>query len=574
MKRVLIFLFLGLPTVTILAQAYHDFLGAGHQQGIVVTTSHNSNPANDGKKSIDGFPVNDPTLLADASRFLAQATMGYDYETIQMVAAMGHEGWLDEQLNLPRRNVMEAMAQMVALGEFGEDEFGMNVFRSAWWEMNLKSPDLLRQRINYALSQIFVVSAFGSDLFEDNGGLSGAYYDILGQHAFGNYRNLLSAISLSTSMGFYLSHFNNPKSDPANNIHPDENYAREVMQLFSIGLYELNNDGTYQLDANGQLIPTYNNVDIGEFAKIFTGFGDGRPNGSWESFDEDIAGQLAIFPMKMYEEWHEPGEKRLLNGQIVPAGQSGLADFNDAMDNLYQHPNVGPFIGKALIQFLVTSNPSPAYINRVANAFNDNGNGNRGDLQAVVKAILLDEEARNCSPLNQPTAGKLREPVLRYTGFLRAFNSLAEEQVFENYFDSWLDNTGQVPMYASSVFNFYLPTFQPNGPIANQNLVAPVFQIHNSSTSIGFVNEVDEWTFEDRPLEETPIDLNFNDELALAEDAMALVNRLDILLACGQLSENAKTIIANAVAQIPNDEEKVDLAVYLVLISPDYAILK
>ena len=229
------------------AQKNADFLGAGHTNGIKVSTSHNQSDFNTGNKTIDGFPVIDSLSLIEASRFLAQATLGYDYETIQQVAAMGYEAWIDEQFAIPQNSIFDLTREVDELltGDDDEDEFfpGMYAFRIAWWNSVLKGPDLLRAKVTYALSQIFVVSAFGNDLFFDEGDLNSGYYDILQRNAFGNYRDLLSEVSTSLSMGFYLSHYNNPKSIPELNIHPDENYAREVMQLFSIGLYELNNDG-------------------------------------------------------------------------------------------------------------------------------------------------------------------------------------------------------------------------------------------------------------------------------------------------------------------------------------------
>ncbi len=571
------------------AQTYTDYVGAGHNIGVTVTTSHDQNPNNDGSTSVDGFPVTNPDALADASRFLAQATLGYNYEMIQMTAAMGYEAWLDEQFSLPRLSMMDHMLAVANTEPEFDDEgnitASMYTFRSAWWEQSMRNPDALRHKINYALSQIFVISAFGSDLFEDIGQLSASYYDVLGQHAFGNYRNLLNDVSLHPSMGLYLNHMNNPKSDPANNIHPDENYAREVMQLFSIGLYELNPDGTRILDGDDNFIPTYNNNDIREFAKVFTGFGDGHPEGAWGAFSEGNISEAATIPMKLYPEYHETGPKYLLNGQVVPAGQSGTQDFSDAIDNLHNHPNIGPFIGKAMIQFLISSNPSPEFVGRITEVFNDNGQGIRGDMQAVVKAILLDPEARDCNAINQPTSGKLREPIIRYTNFLSAFNVAPIELTFNSFMNGWHGSTGQIPLFSPSVFNFYQPEFQPNGPIASQDLFAPVFQIHNSSTSIGYINKVDDWVFRDAPMvfeanpddpeeEEASAIVDLSAEIAIANDPTALVDRLNILLAAGQLSDNTKTIIIDAITSLTDPAERVDLAIYLVLISPDYAILK
>lgn len=554
---------------------HYDFLGAGHIEGVSVSTSSNATVSGD--KSVDGFPIQNKDQLIDASRFLAQATMGYDYESIQMAAAMGYEAWLEEQFGLPVNALVETV-RSTDTGLFGEDdEFGFNMysFRTFWMDTNLKNPEVLRQKMNYIFSQLFVVSAFGSDLFEDVGLLSAAYYDILKKHTFGNYRDLLSDISLSPSMGLYLSHYENPKSDPVKNIHPDENYAREIMQLFSIGLYELNNDGTQKRDANDRPIPTYDNSDIKEFAKIFTGFGSGLPDDEFGIHDEvgDMA-QFAMTPMRMFEEWHEPGEKRLLNGKVVPAGQTGIQDFNDAIDNLYNHPNTAPFISRALIQFLVHSNPSPAYIDRVATVFNDNGQGVRGDMKAVTKAILLDKEARTCNPNQNLIGGKLREPLMRYTNMLKAFNPVSDSEFFFTYFERWGGNTGQIPMYSPTVFNFYLPDFQPNGLLANEGLFGPVFQIHNSSTSIGYVNEVNNWLNYAEPLEEGITFYDFRDEEQLADNPTALVDRLNVLLACGQLSEQTQTIITTAISQIEETEDRINMAIYLVMIAPEYAVLR
>jgi uncharacterized protein (DUF1800 family) len=569
------------------AQNYNDYLGAGHDLNVTVTTSSHQN-SNRGAKTVDGFPLDNPDILKDASRFLAQSTMGYNYDMIQVAASMGYENWIDDQLKLPAASVTNICQEIMSknAGNDEEDLFGMYLFRSAWWNLILQKPDILRQRVTYSLSQIFVVSGFGSDFFEDTHIMSSDYYDILNRNALGNYRDLLLEITQSPSMGMYLSHLNNPKSDPANNIHPDENYAREIMQLFSIGLYELNNNGTRKLDNLGNFIPTYDNNTIKEFAKIFTGFGPGCGECTFGlSLDDDIDIEEDFTQMKMYDEWHEPGEKHLLNGFTVPAGQSGLKDVEDAIDNLFNHPNVGPFIGKALIKLLVTANPSPAYVGRVADAFNDNGEGVRGDLGAVVKAILMDEEARDCNALTHPTNGKLREPLIRYTGFMRAFGATPHEDsdgLFLSFFDGFLDNTGQAPMFAPSVFNFYSPDYQPQGMLAAMDLFAPTFQIHNSSTSIGFVNQVDTWLFDDAPLPDAPEDVaensgvvfDFSKENELLDNPTALIDHLDILLACGQLSQKTKNIIVNAISQAEEDEDKLDLAIYLILISPEYAVLK
>ncbi|MGB5419350.1 DUF1800 family protein, partial [Algibacter sp.] len=409
---------------------------------------------------------------------------------------------------------------------------------------------------------------------------------------FGNFKNLLKDMALHPMMGIYLSHYNNPKSNPDENTHPDENFAREIMQLFTIGLYELNQNGTYILDGNGDRIPTYNNDDIKEFAKIFTGLGAGavieNPWGVTPQFGVNQYLALKDTPMAMYDEFHEPGEKKLLNGQVVPSGQSGIQDIESGIDNLFNHQNVGPFIALRLIQQLVKSNPSAAYISRVSTAFN-NTKGVRGDMKAVIKAILLDDEARSCSWMENPTSGKLIEPMLRYFNVARQLDLDNEESENWNVAYNFYQATGQSSLAAPHVFNFFLPAYVPNTEFTNANLVGPEFEIHNSATSINYINEVDLWTFPqyysildtwDLDMEGRPLD--FEALKYYAKDSEVLINQLDKLFTRGQLSNETKQLIINAVDPIVNDwnadfqytDLRVKMALYLILISPDYTILK
>lgn len=567
---------------------YGDYYGAGHNVGITVITSSNAT-SDTGDSTVDGFPVNNTAQLNDASRFLAQATLGASYEEIQALAASGYEAWLDAQMSLPQTSVTNNMLRVMEafpvapdiVAEF-DDALFFPYFRSAWWETVLRSPDVLRHRVTLAMSEFFVIS-HRSDLFEDWSQSVGTYYDMLGKHAFGNYRDLLLDIALNPCMGVYLSHYNNPKTDVVNKIRPDENFAREIMQLFSIGLHELNNDGTRKLDTNGNPIPTYNNDDIKEFAKIFTGLTSGLASEFPTPFEEFLGIEAFSTPMQVFDSGHEPGVKKLLNGQIVPAGQMGMKDINDAIDNLYNHPNTGPFIGRKLIQFLTTSNPSPAYVNRVANAFNDNGAGVRGDMKAIIRAILLDPEARDCNAIDNPTGGKLREPIVRRANYFKAFNAYpAMETFFSTEFD-FISSTGQFAMYSPSVFNFFLPDYQPNGDIADADLFAPEFQIHNSSTAIGYVNQVHHWGIWQEPMygydaiadtEFVSALPDFSAENALVNNPTALVERLNTLLCAGQLSDASKAIIINTLNQMDANEERAGMAMYLIMLSPDYVIIK
>ncbi|MEM9172224.1 MAG: DUF1800 family protein, partial [Pseudomonadota bacterium] len=352
----------------------------------------------------------------DAARFAAQASFGMTYAQIQSIARTPRDQWIDSQIALPPTLQLPTAVDIFNRREAGEFsafeedvEYLIYARRLAWWHNTVTAPDTLRQRVAFALSQIFVVSDNVDALLVYPDALS-TYYDLMLTNAFGNFRDLLYDVTTSPAMGLYLSHLNNRRSDPANNIFPDENFAREVMQLFSIGLFELNQDGSVQIGSNGLPLPTYSNADIAEFAKVFTGFSFGGD----AAFFGNIDAPVFSLPMQMFDVAHEPGEKRLLRGTVLPAGQTGLEDVNAAIDNLFEHPNVGPFIGKQLIQRLVTSNPSPAYISRISAVFADNGRGERGDLAAVVRAILLDPEATQRPTGAQQTSGKLQEPVVRY----------------------------------------------------------------------------------------------------------------------------------------------------------------
>jgi uncharacterized protein (DUF1800 family) len=515
--------------------------------------------------------------LNDASRFSAMATFGLDYEQIEALALQGKAEWFDEQLALPvgyHTPIVDELMAREADGEFDpfdpEDDYPFLFRRWAWWHQAVRAPDALRQRVAFALSEIFVASDNVDTLLIFPYALT-TYYDILLQHSLGNYRDLLREVTLSPAMGVYLSHLNNARSDASLNRFPDENYAREVMQLFSIGLYELNDDGTRQRDANGELIPTYDNDDIREFAKVFTGltFGGGGPN--------EFPNAAVNFrePMNMVEFAHEPGEKRLLRGTVIPAGLPAQEDLEMAIDNLFEHPNVGPFIGRQLIQRLVTSNPSAAYVQRVAAAFANNGQGVRGDLAAVVRAVLFDPEA-TAAPNPSGTFGKLREPVERNVAMLRQFSARSDSDDIYNSGLFLQLLTGQHPMSAFSVFSFFSPEHIPNGELLDLGLQAPEFEITNSSTIVGMSNLIDFAVSSDvatdlpEPLD--PVTLDFSEYLALANDLDALIDRLDTVLTAGQLSASSRAAIRSAIQPLDDADFIVRTAVYLFLISPDYSV--
>ena len=571
----------------------HRIVGGGTPvDDIEITTSHEIF-AQEGINTLSGQGLL-PSQAA-ASRFLAQATLGADYELIDSVARVGISTWLDAQLALPTNFSMEAQfdsyvaaAQDSILLQGGDTTNLSTIIKywyMSWWKHVMDEPDLVRARVAFALSEHFVVSE-NSNIFNRPRGLA-SFYDVLLNNALGNYRDLLHEVTMHPAMGMYLTYVNNPKTDTIANTYPDENYARELMQLFTIGLYELNPDGTEKLDMHGQPIPTYDNYFIGEFAKIFTGFG-------WANAPAFRSGPRVFNePMQMWDEWHEPGPKYLLNGDTIPNRQpvDGLADVSDALDNLFNHPNAGPFLARKLIQRLVKSNPSPAYIGRITTRFNDNGAGVRGDLAAVVRAILLDPEARSCQAQADEYAGMLREPIVRYTQICRAFNAKVLDGIYRNSMEALQTRTLQKVLAAPSVFNFFIPDYQPQGPLQMAGLFAPEFQITNSQSAIGYGNMLNFWAMDVDQLmqfvefysdelatanQRAMLDLTDEINLATAGEIDQLIERYNLILCHGNMSDYTRSILSNLLHRIPGDQIEiiVRMGIFTVMLSPDYLIFR
>ena len=663
-KSCFIYIITLLSSINLIGQNYDDYLGAGHDRGITVTSSSEDNRSRaDNTINARGMDAD----IIEMSRLMSQATFGADMDEIKRATSLGMETWIDEQLNIPityltplhweiwdeietawemafetwlanyimelcaaadadpdisRPNLSQAEVDLLKIS-FLEELYGPYSlhFNFAWSQSVLTSDDQLRQRVAYALSQIMVISA-QSDLGENGESIS-AFYDILLHHSFGNFRDLLYEVSLNPAMGVYLSHYNNPKAIPDENIHPDENYAREVMQLFSIGLYELNQDGTRTKDADGNDIPTYNNDDIKELARVFTGLGPGSTDPTMSHITWNAHFGLGYYsanktePMIMYPEWHDTGSKSLLNGLEIPAGQDGMKDIEMAIDYIYNHPNVGPFIGRQLIQRLVKSNPSPAYISRISAVFNDNGFGERGDMAAVVKAILLDPEARTCEEMQHFDNGKLREPMLRGSEFIKVIPKYGEKVVYDVDFSSYscegiqytadtilvvdnlrLWNNGfdyyeavkQFPMMSPSVFNFYLPDHQPVGEMAENDLYGPEFKIHDTSTAINYINSVYIFTapyydaawynwydwvgFENIKFDYTKLAEIYED------DPEKFIHHVDVVFTNGQMTDELKNTLRAYINNVPEwyigeyTEVPLKGLLYLIMWSPDYTIAK
>ncbi len=521
----------------------------------------------------------------DAARLLTQATFGPKKSEIDALTGGSVSSWIDAQMALPNSShriatVDERNTALAALEFDPNNNPFLFVFRQrAWFQIALNAPDQLRQRVAFALSQILVVSdaTFNQGMTEPLAN----YYDMLATGAFGNYRTLLEQVTLSPVMGLYLSHLRNSKADPVTGTNPDENYAREIMQLFSIGLVQLQPDSTLKLDDQGLPIPTYNQTTITQMARIFTGW-------AFFSTTPGATNNLTLFrrnsndyinPMMLYAVAHETGTKDLnpVLSTVVPANLGGTEDLKRALDGLFNHANTPAFVSRQLIQRLVTDNPSPAYVYRVAEKFRNNGASVRGDLGAVVRAILTDYEARATVVIDDPGYGKLKEPLLRYTGILRGFSATSSSG--RNNQDNVQTALQQASLRAPSVFNFFEPGYVFPGPLAAAGLVAPEFQITDDTTAISVPNFFRNAIFATATGANAAKVLmpNFTAELALAGNPTALLDRLIPVMAAGQMTATTRTRITTTLNALPvatTALERVQTAILLVATSPDGATQK
>ncbi|ALS33748.1 hypothetical protein PTRA_a2682 [Pseudoalteromonas translucida KMM 520] len=498
-----------------------------------------------------------------AARILHQGTMGPTLKEIRQAQGLSELQWLKQQMALPINYHSRYLVKTP-----GQTNFQYINRIDAWWKGVLHSDDQLRQRVAFALSQILVVSDANGNVGSQPEGMIN-YYDILLKHTFGNYRDLLEDVTLSPIMGTFLSHLGNEKANDELNIRPDENYAREVMQLFTIGLEELNLDATPKLDAQGNTIATYGQPQIQGFARVFTGW---TFAGS-ETFKQK--NNNFIQPMKAFSEYHSSKQKTLLSGEIIPAGYGPEETLKIALDNLFNHNNVAPFISKQLIQRLITSNPTAQYVARVASVFNDNGAGVRGDLAAVITAIYLDDEARHFgSVLNYQ--GKLKEPLLTTIQFWR--NLDAKSAI--GYYNTWgLYNTyGQGPMESSSVFNFFRPDYQPTY-LRNEGLVAPELQIASDATLIGIMNKHYSdlmWRAAEGNTSLVPkiIYVFIKDDMNHLKNKgiHSLLDQYNILYFAGSMSRETRQALVDLDAYFNDSQirQRISYLLYMVAISPEF----
>lgn len=520
-----------------------------------------------------------PLSSEAAARLLTQATFGPTLDTITAAKGMTYAQWVEQQAGLPPTYVLPQLPA------------NQPDFSKTWWETVVNAEDQLRQRMAFALSEIMVISGQSGAIEFRNRGFA-SYYDSLIRNALGDFRTLLEDVTLSPVMGKYLSMFRNDKPDPVAGTHADENFAREIMQLFTVGLVELNLDGTPRLDAAGQTIPTYGFEEIEGLANAFTGWaspGDSTNSGgesAWRfNYDEEV-------PMVPYENHHDTNAKRIIGGVTLPAGNTASEDLRLALDTLFNHPNVGPFIGKQLIQRLVTSNPSAAYVRRVATVFNDNGAGRRGDLQAVAHAILSDPEA---IAVGDASYGKLREPIIRLAHLWRAFDASDPQGGLNEYpvinAPSLSGSFGQSPLFSPSVFNFFRPDYERAGPLANAGLAAPEFQITNESTLVLTANLLERLAYGFIDSDGIPrYNLNgFNAgqrngvELRTAawegfsDDPAMLIDKLDLVFMQGRMGAQMRQDLIDYIEQIPPTETayrgvRVVEATSAIINSPQYSV--
>ncbi len=500
---------------------------------------------------------------AQVARFLAQAGFAATAADIAAVHVSGYGGWLDQQFAAPLSQPHFDWMVDNGYAEFAH-RFDFAGVDPSQWRKLIGSPDGLRQRVAFAWSEIFVVSMGGLPVTW-RGMAAAAYLDVLEQRAFGSYRDLLEAATLSCAMGVYLNMRGNQKGDAATGRVPDENYAREVMQLFSIGVNELQIDGSLKR-VGGKPVETYSQADITELAKVLTG---------WE-FDGVSATDPGFMrrPMVHIASRFAPGAKKVLAVDIA-ASLTGPAALKVALDTLANHANVGPFIGRQLIQRLVCSSPSPAYVQRVASVFNNNGDGQRGDLKAVVRAVLLDTEAR--ATAFAPAGGRLREPVQRFVQWARSFGLQSAGGLWNvGDLSNPATRLGQSPLRSPTVFNFFRPGYvPPNSDLGVNGVTAPEFQLCNESTVAGYLN------YMQTVIASGVGDLkpDYSADLALAGDAVALVDRYALLLSGDGLSAATKASIATAVGSIKivtdaNRLSRIQAAILLVMASPEYLIQK
>lgn len=596
-----------------MSQNYSDYFGAGHTIGLKVTSS-NDVPPDSAFFSVDGTDLIPDSV--GAARFLSNATLGATYEDIQYVSQIGIKSWINEQMNMtPDSSYLDTYKkiyydivsqQSTVPNLIQQDSVRRQEYMGfAFYEKLFSEEDVLRQRVAFALSQIFVITRSAAFILNRGFGVSD-YYDVLYDGVFGNFRDLLADVTLHPIMGVYLSHIQNEKADSLAGVFPDENYAREIMQLFTVGLFNLNMDGTLKLDPHGNPSPTYDIEDVEEMARVFTGLSGGAydPTSYFYKNNFDLIFSAPgnqydyTVPMIMWDEHHDTGSKILITGDTLPAGQTGMQDINDVLDMLFYHPNTPPFISKRLIQHMVKSNPSPSYVKRVALAFEDNGLGIRGDMKAIITAILTDPEAIQCDWISDESQGKLIQPLERFMNLFLSFDlQTPSGKYYFRDINQLQDKVEQAVLNAPSVFNFFTPFFAETKYVSPSELVSPEFQIFHSISSIHYLNLIenslkrqpfvnftlvhpDNGLLTDNQDDRPSLDLSTELNIYNNKGVEALLDRLNLILCRGQLSQATKDLIAGTIHSYESNvgsyssERALQDTIYFVMASPDYIIQK
>jgi uncharacterized protein (DUF1800 family) len=551
---------------------------------------------------VNGTPPTPVVSAEDASRFLEQATFGATDASIHHLSLIGYQAWLNEQFAMPPTLHEPAVEQAVILNNppcaagnvtcnaalFVQNASDEGFVQDTFWQQSISGNDQLRQRMEYALSELMVISS------ESNFGVQSMprgeanYYDVLGADTFGNFRTLLQDVTLNPMMGQFLSVQGNDKGNATTD--PDENYAREVMQLFTIGLYQLNNDGSQKLDSTGQPIPTYSNTDVMGLAAVFTGFSWNIPGNDTDTAWSNCCIYVGpgygeeLLPMQSFPSHHSTVQKQFL-GVTIPASAAPdpEGDLKIALDTLFNHPNLPPFFCKQMIQHLVTSNPSPTYIGNCSAVFENDGTGVRGNLQAVISEILLDPEARNsATDFANPQYGKVREALIRYTEWARAFTAQSRTGSYDvGSTEDPIWGLGEMSLRSPTVFNWFAPGYVPPGTsIAAAGLVAPEMQMTNVSTVVGYINYMQS-AIGSSATGGADLFSSYETEMSLAATPTALLDRINLLLMAGEMDSTlyGQILAAIGAIDIPAGDQnainaalqnRVETAIYLTMAAPSF----
>ena len=520
-------------------------------------------------------------------RFLSRATFGAKPGEITALTDTEVSDWIIAEFNKQPTNYLPRILTQIDALPQGEmlfaDSLGYLYFDEA-----ISGDDQLRQRMVLALSEIIVVSS--NSTLDDFPQSMAHYVDILSDNAFGNYRDLLGEITYSPAMAAYLTYLANEKGDAATGRMPDENYARELLQLFTIGLNELNMDGSLKTDAQGVPIETYDNTDITGLAKVFTGLST-QGSEFYGIFNDDTGLYL---PLVVFPNFHSDLEKSFL-GITIPAGTSGEESIDLALDAIFEHPNMAPFFSRQLIQRFVTSDPHPTYVARVAAVFEAGryvlpdgtsvGDGRRGDLKATLAAVLFDVQALQDPATAPATFGKVREPMIRFIGWARAFGETAPDAADEFFLENATFGLGQHPFRPNSVFNFFRPGYvAPGTSTGAAGLTAPELQIVNESTAISYINFMNAFIYNFSPtISEDPdggINGDYTRQIGLADNADALIADLDLILTGNQLTTETKARMTELMNEIPIGADSADedrltrvlVAITMVMTAPEYLV--